>query len=377
MPWKERSLMSLRQEFVAFALNVKRSISLQALCDRFKISPKTGYKWVTRYRAEGDKGLQNRTRRPHHSPSKTAEAMEGAVLRVRDEHLAWGGRKIRKSLLQEGLERVPAPSTITEILRRHDRLNPEEASKHKAWQRFVHEAPNRLWQMDFKGHFGLESGGRCHPLTLVDDHSRFALGVRACGDEQERTVQRELKGIFRDYGLPEAMIMDNGAPWGHYPDRFTKLSVWLIRLGIHVSHSRGGHPQTHGKNERFNRTLKVELLQSGIFHDLEHCQEAFDRWRDVYNLKRPHEALGMKTPAECYQPSSRSFPEVLEPIEYGPEDMIRKVQYNGEIHYRGQTFVIGYAFHGHPVALRATTEDGVWDVYFCQQKISTVNLKGS
>lgn len=375
MPWKERSLMSLRQEFVAFALNVKRSISLQALCHRFKISPKTGYKWIMRYRAEGDKGLENRSRRPHHSPYKTAEAMEGAVLKVRGQHSAWGGRKIRKSLIQEGFERVPAASTITEILRRNHRLNPEETSKHKPWQRFVHEAPNRLWQMDFKGHFGLERGGRCHPLTLLDDHSRFALGLRACGDEREGTVQGELTGIFRDYGLPEAMIMDNGAPWGNYPEGFTKLTVWLIQLRIHVSHSRPGHPQTHGKNERFNRTLNVELLQNGAFHDLQHCQEAFDRWRGVYNLKRPHEALGMKTPAECYQPSSRSFPEVLAPIEYGPGDIVRRVQDRGEFHYRGHIFVIGHAFHGYPVALRPTTEDGVLDVYFCQQKISTINLK--
>jgi transposase InsO family protein len=375
MPWKERSLMSLRQEFVAFALNVTRSISLQALCQRFKISPKTGYKWITRYRGNGVKGLEDRSRRPHHSPFKTAEAMEGTVLRVRDRHSAWGGRKIRKSLIQEGLERVPAASTITEILRRHDRLNPEETSKHKPWQRFVKEAPNRLWQMDFKGHFELQSGGRCHPLTLLDDHSRFALGLRACGDEQEATVQGELTGIFRDYGLPEAMIMDNGAPWGHYLEAFTRLNVWLIRLGIHVGHSRPGHPQTHGKNERFNRTLKVELLQHEVFHDLQHSQEAFDRWRDVYNLERPHEALEMKTPAECYQPSSRFFPEVLAPIEYGPGDIVRKVQSKGEIHYRGHILVVGHAFHGYPVALRPTTEDGVLDVYFCQQKISKINLK--
>jgi len=375
MPWKERSLMSLRQEFVVFALNVKRSISLQALCQRFKISPKTGYKWITRYGVEGAQGLKDRSRRPRHSPFKTPEPMEGAVLKVRDRHSAWGGRKIRRSLIQEGLGRVPAASTITEILRRHHRLNPEEASKHQPWQRFVQEAPNRLWQMDFKGHFGLQSGGRCHPLTLLDDHSRFALGLRACGDEREGTVQGELTKIFCDYGLPEAMIMDNGAPWGHYLEAFTKLSVWLIRLGIQVSHSRPGHPQTHGKNERFNRTLKVELLQNEVFYDLPHCQEAFDRWRDVYNLERPHEALGMKTPAQYYHPSSRSFPEVFAPIEYGPGDIVRRVQGKGEIHYRGHVFVIGHAFHGYPVALRPTTEDGVLDVYFCQQKISKITLK--
>lgn len=374
MPWKTNSIESVRLELVLFAQ--QEDSNLQQLCKRYGIAPKTAYKWVGRYEAEGPQGLQNRSRRPHHSPHKTPDRLEGAVLEIRRRHKAWGGRKIHQVLVRKRYGGVPAPSTITDILRRHGWLDAQESQRHRAWKRFEREAPNRLWQMDFKGHFALANGQRCHPLTVVDDHSRFAVGLRACGDEQRETVQAQLTRIFRHYGLPEAMVMDNGSPWGYGRDQeaFTELGVWLIRLGVRVLHSGPGHPQTHGKNERFNRTLKVELLQGRLFRDLEHCQGCFDQWRHGYNLERPHEALGMKTPAQCYQPSDRSFPESLGAIEYGPGDIIRKVQWKGEIHYRNRTFLIGRAFHGYPVALRPTREDGIYDVYFCQQKITQINL---
>lgn len=374
MPWKTNSIESVRLEFVLFAL--QEDSNVQQLCKRYGIAPKTAYKWVGRYEAEGPQGLQNRSRRPHQSPKKTLDLMEAAVLEVRRRHEAWGGRKIHKVLARKRYGGVPAPSTITDILRRHGWLDPQESQKHRAWKRFEREAPNRLWQMDFKGHFALANGQRCHPLTVVDDHSRFAVGLRACGNEQRETVQPHLTEIFRLYGLPEEMVMDNGSPWGYgrYREAFTELGVWLIRLGVQVLHSGAGHPQTHGKNERFNRTLQVELLRNCAFRDLEDGQRGFDRWRQEYNLERPHEALGMKTPAECYQPSARSFPESLGAIEYGPEDIIRKVQWKGEIHFRNRMFLIGRAFHGYPVALRPTREDGIYDVYFCHQRITQINL---
>jgi transposase InsO family protein len=226
--------------------------------------------------------------------------LEEAVLAIRDHHSAWGGRKISRILLNQGFSRIPAPSTITEILRRHGRLNSEESAKHKAWERFEHEAPNRLWQMDFKGDFALRGGGRCYPLTILDDHSRFAVCLRGCGDQRGSTVEPVLETAFRRYGLPQAMIMDNGSPWGLDGHAYTQLAVWLIRLDISVSHCRPYHPQTLGKEERFHRTLKAEVLKGNVFDDLDHCQRRFDDWRDTYNLVRPHEALGMKTPAQCY-----------------------------------------------------------------------------
>lgn len=373
MPWKECSAMSLRYEFVTFALC--HGSNIRELCRRFEISPKTGYKWISRY-LQGDVwGLKDHSKRPHTSPGRTADELEESVLTVRDEHPAWGGRKIRRILLERGFSHVPAPSTITDILSRHGRIKPEDHSLHKAWKRFEHEAPNRLWQMDFKGDFPLEIGGRCYPLTVLDDHSRFSLCLKACFDERRSTVQPLLADTFRRYGLPECMIMDNGAPWGGKGGyTFTHLTVWMIRLGIYVSYSRPYHPQTLGKDERFHRTLKVEVLANHQFHDLMHCQKMFDDWRDIYNTIRPHEALGMKTPAKCYHPSLRPFPETLEPIEYGPGDIVRKVQSKGELSYKGHAFRVGAALQGYPVALRHTDEDGVMNVIFCHQKVAQINL---
>src|SRR6266542_1835993 len=197
--------------------------------------------------------------------------------------------------------------------------------------------------MDFKGHFATHAA-RCHPLTVLDDHSRFALGLLACPDQKTHTVQHRLSDIFRRYGLPERMTMDNGSPWGSNADGFTPLTAWLIRLGIRVSHSRPYHPQTQGKDERFHRTLKLEVLRRYSFPDLNHAQSRFDIWRGTYNLERPHESLTMQVPASRYRPSPRCFPEALPSIEYDSKDLVRKVQNGGEIWFRGHPYKIGNAF---------------------------------
>jgi transposase InsO family protein len=364
--------MSLREEFVMLAN--REDANTSELCRRFGISRKTAYKWLGRYAQAGTCGLRDRSRKPHTSPARTPAHVEHALLAVRDEHPAWGGRKLKRVLKEQGYEPQPSPSTVTAILRRHHRLNPAESAKHKAWQRFEHDAPNRLWQMDFKGHFAT-GHGRCQPLTVLDDHSRFALCLQACADQRADTVQARLTEVFRRYGLPERMTMDNGAPWGSdaaHP--YTRLTVWLLRLGIRVSHSRPYHPQTQGKDERFHRTLNVEVLKGQVFRDLNHCQRRFDDWRDIYNLKRPHDALGLSTPASRYRESDRPFPETLPEIEYAPGDVVRKVQHQGRVHYRGRGFTVSKAFHGYPVALRPTATDGCLEVYFCQTRIAHINL---
>jgi transposase InsO family protein len=243
------------------------------------------------------------------------------------------------------------------------------------WQRFEAPTPNALWQMDFKGHFPLLNRLRCHPLTVVDDHSRYALGVDACARETKEIVEPHLTRLFRTYGLPRRILCDNGQPWGTRDEyRYTKLSVWLIRLGITVSHSRVCHPETLGKNERFNQTLLTELISTKTFTDLDDCQRHFDQWRMIYNLERSHESLGMVVPASRYQPSPREFPDLLPPIQYNSSDTVRKVQGKGEISFRGRIFRVGKAFAGYPIALRPTLTDGLFNVYFCTQQISTINL---
>jgi transposase InsO family protein len=313
---------------------------------------------------------------PHTSPGRTPPDIEQQVVALRRAHPAWGGRKIQARLVALGHTGVPAPSTITGILRRHGLLDPRESAKHTPWQRFEHEAPNDLWQMDFKGHFPLEAGGRCHPLTVLDDHSRYALALAACGNERDGTVRGELVPLFRRYGLPRRILADNGAPWGDAGDQpYTRLAVWLMRLGIVVTHGRPAHPQTQGKDERFHRTLKAELLAHRHFRDLADCQTHFDPWRTMYNHERPHQALGLVPPATRYQASPRSYPETLPPIEYGPDDHVRKVQHGGWLTFRGRQLRVSKAFHGERIALRPTTTDGRFEAYYVHQKIAMFHLR--
>lgn len=376
MPWQEQSRMSLKQEFVTLA--AQEGANLQALCQRFGISRPTGYKWLRRYQQAGVAGLIEQSRRPQHTPTRTPDAIEQRVLALRDEHPAWGGRKLRHRLGPPGTASLPSASTITAILRRHGRLDPAESAKHTAWQRFEHEAPNDLWQVDFKGHVPLVHG-RCHPLTVLDDHSRFAIGLVACADERFATVQAELTTLFRRYGLPRRILTDNGPPWGtpHPAQQLTVLSIWFLRLGIAVSHGRPFHPQTQGKAERFHRTLNAEVLRPQVVNDLGQCQQVFDTWRALYNHERPHEALGMAAPASRYQVSPRPFPETLPPLEYGPDDIVRSVARSGQIMVQRRALFVSQALRGQRVAVRPTLVDGVLDVYFMHHRLGTIDLRVS
>jgi len=373
MPWKEVTTMSLRLEFVRLALHEDANMS--ELCQRFGISRKTGYKWLGKYQRHGKEGLMDQSRRPHISPNRTPVEIEELVLQVRDRYPVWGGRKINSLLLRGGHSHIPHPSTITGILHRNGRMDADESVKHQAFQRFEKEHPNQLWQMDFKGHFAMTQGGRCHPLTVLDDCSRFLLGLRACANETHETVTQQLTSIFRLYGIPDRMLMDNGSPWGSDGNNpYTRLTVWLIRLGINISHGRPYHPQTQGKDERLHRTLNAELISRRSFSDLWHCQPAFDDWRDTYNQVRPHQALDMCVPGERYEPSSRSFPETLPAILYDTGDIVRKVDVCGRISFRNRKFRVGKAFHQQPVALRPTDIDGVFQVFFCHKPVAQISF---
>jgi len=373
MPFAEVSIVSHREEFVRLA--IRGGVHFSELCRRFGVSRQTGDKWLRRYRARrpGEPWSADRSRRPHRSPGRTTPEVESAVLAVRDAHPAWGGRKIRHVLQRRG-QTAPAASTISAILARHGRID-DDAPSARPFTRFEHAAPNLLWQMDFKGHVALAEG-RCHPLCVLDDHSRFSLCLAACGDQTGATVKERLHAAFRRYGLPEAMLMDNGPPWGDGPGSpWTPLTVWLLQLGIRVTHGRPYHPQTQGKEERFHRTLKAKVLSCQRFCDLAQCQRRFDQWRHVYNAERPHEALAMAVPADRYRPSTRAFPEHPAPPEYAPGETLRKVQDGGLISFRGREFRICKAFKGHRLALRPTNTDGVWNVCFGAKQIAQVDSR--
>jgi len=373
MPWKEVTIMSQRLEFVTLA--TAENANIRHLCRCFGISSATAYKWLERFQSAGAKGLEDHSRRPHHSPSRTAAEMEEMVTKLRCKHPAWGGRKLEKRLLDLGQAGVPSPSTITAILQRHQLLDPKESAKHQAFLRFERAAPNELWQMDFKGEFKLRQG-RCYPLTILDDHSRFAVALQACARNNKDITQTAMIQVFRRYGLPERITCDNGSPWGSGGrSYYTALGVWLLRLGIGISHSRPHHPQTQGKDERFHRTLEAEVLRYQRCDSLLQWQRQFDQWRVVYNTERPHEALAMAVPASRYQPSRRRYPEQLPAIEYGSDDIVRKVRHYGHIKYEGREYHVGSAFYGLQVALRQTISDGLFAVFFCNHQIGKLDLR--
>jgi transposase InsO family protein len=374
MPWKEQDLMSLREDFVRLA--AQEDVNMSALCREYDICRKTGYKWLQRSRMEDSTALCDRSRRPHRIHGQTPAVMEDRILAVRASHPTWGPRKIRAFLTSQEVDDLPAPSTISAILRRRGQINSDASAQHHAFQSFAMENPNELWQMDFKGYFSLSQGKYCHPLTVLDDHSRFLIGLRACSNETFETVKAVLSDCFRQYGLPQRILVDNGSPWGDDEhSHHTILTAWLMRLGIEISHGRAYHPQTQGKVERLHRTLNEDLLLCSTFDTLDACQKGFDQWRETYNNVRPHEALSLTPPAMSYRSSEFSFSEQLPPIIYEQDDILRSVDLSGKISFRGRAFRIGRAFIYQPVALRPTNNGFIYNVFYCKECIKTIDLR--
>lgn len=368
MPWMELSIMEIKRNFVQEALKPGGNFSL--LCQSYGISRKCGYATLKRYRDSGEQGLSHKSRKPKRSPHETSVEIVKQILEVRKDNPKWGARKIREYLFRQGLSEMPSEKTLTRILNRYGCINPEESAKHKPYIRFEHAHPNDLWQMDFKGYFKVGEKD-CHPLTLLDDHSRYSLAIVSCANEQKETVIQALIKVFREYGLPKRMTMDNGSPWGYASDqRYTAIDLWLIRLGIRVSHSRPYHPQTQGKLERFHRTMKLELLSDYYFDNVEHAQEGFDWWRKKYNEERPHEAIGLAVPQDRYHKSDRAYPEKLPDIEYDSHMDVRKVSIGATIHYKGSSYKIGKGLIGQYIGLKEQdNNEHMLDVYYGQQKV--------
>lgn len=371
MPWREVSMSEARREFVRLAQ--QEGANRRELCRRFGIHPDTGYKWLARWQA-GERDLEDRTRRPHASPWRSPPELEARVVAVRVAHPAWGARKIAHVLRRDGVA-APAVSTVHAILIRHGLIVPDQGGP-PASRRFEMAAANLLWQMDFKGWIRLGDGRPCHPLTLVDDHSRFCPGLEACRDQQETTVRACLTRIFTRHGLPEALFVDNGPPWGDSRGApWTKLRVWLTRLGIGLIHARPYHPQSRGKNERFHRSLKAELFDLRRFRDQAELQRALDCWRDLYNHERPHEALAMQTPAERYRPSPRAMPDILPEPLYDEGEIIRRVPLSKDyIAFKGRLWKVPGAFRGEMLAIRPRDRDGTYGVFFAAHHIATIDL---
>lgn len=369
MPWKVCTMISEKERFKA-AIRLPDA-NMSQLCRAFGITRKTGYLW--KKRKEEVKSVA-RSKRPLASPNQTSASIEALCVGIRLKYPTWGGVKIHRHLTDLGYVGMPSEKTINRILKRNGLISFEASEKHKPWKRFEHENPNDLWQMDFKGYFETVQG-RCHPLTLLDDHSRFSLLIRSCANQQLITVKQALTDVFREYGLPLRMTMDNGPPWGSSShQQHTRLTVWLINLGITISHSRPYHPQTQGKLERFHRVLKEDLISLYRFDDLIDAQRGFDYFRQIYNEVRPHGAINLDVPSKRYKPSSRMFPETLPSISYAEGAMVRKVNSDGIISFKGKRYRIGECFQGCHVALEETEEPHLVNVVLAHQKVVKLDL---
>jgi transposase InsO family protein len=371
MVWREVSVADERREFVMLASLDGANVS--ALCARFGISRQTGNVWLRRF-AAGEDSFADRSRRPHHNPRRLPAVLEAGIVAVRDAHPAWGARKIAAMLRREGIA-PPSASTVHAVLARHGRIAPD--SPGRAYGRFERETPNELWQMDFKGRVRLSSGGFLHPLTVIDDHSRFAIALAACDNQQTATVQGHLERALRAHGLPQAIYVDNGSPWGGgLPGQWTPLRVWLLKLGVMTIHARPYHPQGRGKNERFHRSLADEVFALTTPRDLTDAQRALDRWRQLYNRERPHQALAFATPAERYRPSGRSFPDKLPTPQYASTEIVRRVgTTKAYISFRNRLWKVPEAFAGETLAIRPRLPDGRFAICFGATEIAEIDLK--
>jgi transposase InsO family protein len=347
MPWLETDVRDQRLQFV-LAVRQRRG-TVTALCRAFGVSRQTGHKWLRREAAAQTVAvLADHSRRPHRSPTRTDPATTERILVLRDE-FGWGGAKLACVLAAEGV--TISRRTIDRIIQREGRTRPD-TSPAPALRRFARSAPNDLWQMDAKGAYPLRPSGRCHPLSILDDHSRFAVGLYALPSLTTTAVQPVLIDCFERYGVPRAMLMDHGAPWWGSANRdgLTQLSVFLLKQGIQLLYGAVRHPQTQGKVERFHRTLAERLRWGGVPTTLPQFVRTFRWFRDEYNEVRPHAALDMRPPATRFTPSQRAYRVVPPRWEYPSGLEIRRVQRCGIIHFGGTWHFVSEALRGEHVA---------------------------
>lgn len=372
MPWGERTVSQMREEFVKEALAQEKTKS--ELCREYNISRVTGDKWIKRY--EAGECLENRSRRPKTTPYKTPEAIEQAILEYRQEHKAIGAVKIRKILEKQGYEGLPSSKTVHNILVRNGLVSKEASQAATPYQRFQKKEPNDMWQADYKGHFAMENGVRCHPLNIIDDCTRFNLCSEAQLSETFAEMQPVMIRLFETYGLPEILLCDNGNPWGtQQSPGFTHFEVWLMELGILTIHGRPRHPQTQGKEESFNRSMTKELLKQSTFHDLADAQKKFDAYREFYNNERPHHALNLDTPSQHYIRSIREYPSQISQWEYPEGSEIRRVKSTGYFTWERQGYYLSEAFGGKEIMIQKSRTENCIKIIFREFQIAKIDTE--
>jgi transposase InsO family protein len=360
MPWKKVEPVNQRKEFVLRALE---AANFRELCQEYGISPKTGYKWRERFLEHGLAGMNELSRRPQSHADELKESVVCEIVRLRRLHPTWGARKLRK-VYERNHAQVPSESSFKRVMERAGLVEPRRLRSRQESGRVFTErrakVPNEVWTVDFKGWWRVANGRRCEPLTVRDELSRYVLEVRAVADARTATVRVCFERLFEQNGIPQAMRSDNGPPFASTCSvlGLSKLSAWWVALGIDLERGRKGCPQDNGGHERLHLDIQRELRGSqGVDQ-----QAGFDEWRRTFNHERPHEALGMKCPAELYEKSPRRYQGSPEDLTYDMPET-RRVNKVGEIGWKHQRVFISTALAGWSVGLQPAKAD-LWEVWF-------------
>ena len=373
MPWRKVCPMDARMRFVAAVQAEEDSVA--ALCEEYEISRKTGYKWLTRYAAEGPRGLAERRAGPRRVPWAITRAQAEAIVGLRRRHPSWGPKKLRAKLLASAPAQAwPALSTIGDLLRREG-LSARRKRRRRALPTATAVAPivapNEVWCIEFKGWFRTGDGVQCYPLTVTDAFSRYLLGCWVSAPDYQG-CRPKFEQLFRAHRLPRIILSDNGPPFASLAaGGLSRLSVWWIKLGITPARIEPGKPQQNGRHERMHKTLKAETARPPAA-TLAAQQRRFDRFRAEFNHQRPHEALGQAVPAACYTPSPRPYPSRLQDPAYAADFELRRVRSNGQIKWQGQLIFIARPLIGEVIGLREN-DDGNAEAYFGPVHLGTIN----
>ena len=361
MPWKKSEPMEQRTEF---ALKALKTENFRALCQEYGISTKTGYKWRERFLSMGIAGLAEESRRPSNSPQQLKQEEVCEIVRLKLAHPYWGPRKIRELYLRQHAE-VASLSSFKRVLeavgltQRRKKRKASEAGRLSSGTKA--KAVNEIWTVDFKGWWhGTE--GRCEPLTVRDEFSRYLLELRQVPNARSRTVQESFEKLFQRHGLPQAIRSDNGTPFASRSAvlGLSRLSAWWVALGINLERSRPGKPQDNGAHERLHRDISQELecLGKNI------SQEALDLWRHQFNYQRPHEALGLRCPGDLYHNSNRKYAGAVQQLFY-EDRTARRVNHNGCIRWKDHSLFVSQSLSGWNVGLKSTQNQRI-QLWFAQ-----------
>ena len=350
--------------------------TMRDLCEDFGISRETGYVWLRRYRQYGVQGLVELNRAPHRHPNQTAAEIEAAVLELRQAHMRWGPRKLKRILERDQPGRQwPATSTVGEIVKRAGLVVPRKKRRRTEpyTQPLAHaNESNRVWCADFKGWFKAMDGARIDPLTITDAWSRYLLRSQAVEKTDTERVRAIFEAAFREHGLPQAIRTDNGVPFASTAvGSLSRLAVWWIKLGIVPERIEAGHPEQNGRHERMHRSLKQEVRRA---EDWRSQQRELDRFREDFNHVRPHEALDMQTPASVYEPSERAYPARIPEVEYPDAMLVRTVKSHGCFRWKKHDVFLSEVLWGERIGL-LTDDDEVFTVYFAHLPLALLDAR--